>query len=128
MLVSCPLYQDQFLQVFHYDNVEAVTLKCSPTWWEYQDLFVKDFAAYCSKRCIEYYLVAEKGKGGNLHFHGIMGFPFDNIRKRFLSWFNKYFGKYHKSEKDNAQGWYDYIHKAQQVEYLFHEKYHPSAH
>jgi len=115
MLVSSPYYQDNFLDAYLFDNVEAVTLKLKPIYWDDDDfkaLFEKDFTKYCNARAIEYCLVAEVGQGGNYHWHGIMGFPFAGTRKKFQVWFNKYFGHIHVSPKGSPIGWYTYVFKS----------------
>lgn len=94
-----------------FDNCEAVTLKLRPDLWEHSDLFTVDFTKYCKGRDIHYVLYQEVGKTNNVHFHGIMLFPFDKIRKNFQVWFNKYYGKYFKSEKGNSLGWHNYCAK-----------------
>lgn len=111
MIVSDPQIQDKFEDTMSYDNCEAVTLKFDPTFWGYQDLCEKDIVKYCTKRAIRYYLVAERGPGGNYHMHGIMVFPFEDARKRFQTWFNKQFGHFKVSTKSNAVGWFNYIMK-----------------
>jgi len=129
MLLSCPMYQENFSQVFHFDNVEAVTIKLKPLWWQYKAHFETDFAKYCDARCIEYYLIDELGEGGNLHYHGIIGFPFDAARRKFQSWFNRYYGHVKKSTKFEAQGWCRYMEKgvprraSRIVDYLFDNKF-----
>lgn len=106
--------REKFCSLYFADNCEAVTLKLKPIYWietYAKSIFERDFCKYCDKREIGYLLIAEYGEHGNYHWHGIMTWPHQDVRKRFQTWFNKYFGKFHSSDKGDANGWYNYITK-----------------
>lgn len=143
MIVTNELYQSNFTEVMFYDNVYCVTLKLKPGMWAHQEMFENEMSKYCNKRAIELLLVAEVGAGNNLHYHGLIGYPFDHIKKRFHNWFTKYFGQIHYSDKGDAVGWQNYVFKncpalhvrddfidgngeLQKPPYLFDPKYEPT--
>jgi len=130
---------DYWNMMWDMENVQRVTLKLKPIYWvqqEFKNLFEIDFCKYCDKRGIDYVLVAEYGEHGNYHWHGLIIFPFEHIRKKFLSWFRKYFGFVYFSEKGTAQGWFNYVFKGCPMPvygelqkpplYLFDPKYEPT--
>lgn len=117
MLSSNTHYEESFSEVQQADNVDCVTLKLKPAIWDPKCgiLFQADFIAYCSKRRIEYCLYQETGDHGNVHYHGIMGFPCAKAKKCFQTWFNKYYGHFHVSVKFPGDGWYRYCTKGQPI-------------
>jgi len=129
MLVSSEFFQENFKQVMLYDNVEAVTLKLKPSWWQYTEMVEQDLFKYMPRRGIEYVLVQEKGIGGNIHYHGIMGFPYGYVRTNFVKWFNRNYGFFHKSETTDPAGWERYVFKdtPSPVYYLFDPIYEPDS-
>lgn len=135
MIYSKVSFVDNFEASMLFDNVEAVTLKCKPTLWDHQYLFEKDFDDYCEGRNIDYVLFAERGVNNNLHYHGIIIYPFDKVRINFQRWFNRYYGTVHRSVKGDPHGWYTYCSKAinqvppnpvaNDIPYLFDPQYEP---
>lgn len=136
MLVTNELYQNSFLSVFHMDNVYPVTLKLKPIYWAFTELLEKDLQKYFTKRCIDVLLVAERGENDNLHYHGLIGFPYADIKRKFEMWFRKSYGTIHYSEKGDAKGWESYVYKncpapvyddaeLQKAPYLFDKSFEP---
>jgi len=102
MRLNC---RDVFNITLMADNWEAVTLMPDPL----LKLDLVRLEDYCRARQIDYYLVKEEA--GQVHYHGIMGFPFDKIRKNFQTWFNHQYGKYYQGTKADVNKWYNYVHK-----------------
>lgn len=127
LLYSQHRYLDKlpFTMTLAMDNFYPVTLKpCKELWnKEALTIMVARIASYCLDRKIEYYLMKEVGSSNNTHYHGMLGFPSEKVRKNFQTWFNKNFGLIKTSEKPQSFDdnfidmcqlgrWYDYIHKA----------------
>lgn len=132
MIVSDTEIQEKFETTMLFDNCEAVTLKFRPAFWPYESVCEESICDYCTKRQIRYCLVSERGPGGNYHMHGIMLFPFQDVRKRFQTWFNKSFGHFYVSDKGDAVGWFNYVMKGaplpeykSEPPYLFDPNYEP---
>lgn len=132
MIYSNGDFITKFETALSFDNCDPVTLKLKPSLWDCEQIFTEDFRKYCRGRDIDYVLYREVGAGGNVHYHGIIIYPFYKTYKNFTSWFNKYYGKIHKSEKGDAIGWHNYCVKQQRpnegdlmdpVPYLFDPQY-----
>lgn len=128
MLYSNVAFVDKFETTMLFDNCEPTTLKLKPTLWAHQELFERDFQEYCYARQVDYVLFPEKGDNGNLHYHGIVIYPFDKVRRNFQRWFNKYYGHIYVSDVGEVCGWYRYCTKNHQqaphaIPYLFDPMY-----
>jgi len=113
--LSCGLItsQDDFIKFGLMDNFEATTLKLFQRLWSDDSEFRTRMYHYCSYNCINFYMLPEYGQSNNKHYHGLIGFPSPQVRKRFQVWFNKNFGKLYTSTKTDINKWYGYVHKSQ---------------
>lgn len=103
-------WKHNFVNYGAYHNVECITLAPHP---DSPSIRLSKFISYCLKHSILFYLVQEKA--GQVHYHGLLAFPFAKERKLFQVYFNRNYGRFFQSTKADLGGWYWYCHKDIQV-------------
>lgn len=103
---------DEFIDYFSREDVLPVTLMPRPpkdNQLKEDTLLNGHFASYCLKHMITYYF--QKEDASQTHYHGIMRFPDKKVRTNFVKWYNRAYGKFYVSDKNDPVGWYRYVHK-----------------